>query len=101
MFALYTLGFRGEALASVCAVARVTLTTRTAHDEVGTEMTVEGGAPGRARPRGMPRGTIITVRDLFFNVPARLKFLKCAAAEAAHVTAPGAGVCPGLSGPAL
>jgi DNA mismatch repair protein MutL len=87
LFALHTLGFRGEALASAAAVARVTITTRTAEDEVGTEMTVEGGNPQAPGPRGTPRGTLVTVRDLFFNVPARLKFLKSAAAEAAHVTA--------------
>jgi len=87
LFALYTLGFRGEALASAAAVARVTITTRTPEDEVGTEMTVEGGLAGVPGPRGTPRGTIVTVRDLFFNVPARLKFLKSAAAEAAQVTA--------------
>jgi DNA mismatch repair protein MutL len=87
LFALHTLGFRGEALASAAAVARVTITTRTGEDEMGTEMTVEGGNAQPPGPRGTPRGTIVTVRDLFFNVPARLKFLKSSAAEAAHVTA--------------
>ena len=86
LFALYTLGFRGEALASAAAVGRVTITSRTPDDELGAEMTVEGGLPGLPGPRGTPRGTIVTVRDLFFNVPARLKFLKSAAAEAAQVT---------------
>ncbi len=86
LFALYTLGFRGEALASAAAVGRVTITSRTPDDEVGAEMTVEGGIPGTPSPRGTPRGTIVTVRDLFFNVPARLKFLKSAAAESAQVT---------------
>ncbi|MGI8588813.1 MAG: DNA mismatch repair endonuclease MutL [Chloroflexia bacterium] len=86
LFALHTLGFRGEALASASAVGRVTITTRTPEDESGTEMTVEGGQPGRPGPRGTPRGTIVTVRDLFFNVPARLKFLKSAPSESAHVT---------------
>ncbi len=86
LFALYTLGFRGEALASAAAVGRVTITSRTPDDEVGAEMTVEGGVPGVPGPRGTPRGTIVTVRDLFFNVPARLKFLKSAAAESAQVT---------------
>ena len=87
LFALHTLGFRGEALASISAVARVTLSTRTADAAVGHELTVEGGAPGQIGPRGMPRGTIVTVRDLFFNVPARLKFLKSGPSEAAHITA--------------
>ncbi len=86
LFALYTLGFRGEALASAAAVGRVTITSRTPDDEVGAEMTVEGGVPGVPGPRGTPRGTVVTVRDLFFNVPARLKFLKSAAAESAQVT---------------
>ncbi|HUS14664.1 MAG TPA: DNA mismatch repair endonuclease MutL, partial [Chloroflexia bacterium] len=86
LFALHTLGFRGEALASAAAVGRVTITTRTPDEEVGTEMTVEGGVPGPPGPRGTPRGTVVTVRDLFFNVPARLKFLKSAPSEAAHVS---------------
>jgi DNA mismatch repair protein MutL len=86
LFALYTLGFRGEALASISAVARVTLSTRQAADLMGTEMTVAGGEPSPLTPRGLPQGTIIAVRDLFYNVPARLKFLKTAAAETAHVT---------------
>jgi DNA mismatch repair protein MutL len=86
LFALYTLGFRGEALASISAVARVTLSTRTAATDLGTEVTVAGGEPQPPAPRGMPRGTILAVRDLFYNVPARLKFLKTAAAETAHVT---------------
>jgi DNA mismatch repair protein MutL len=86
LFALYTLGFRGEALASISAVARVTLSTRQAADPMGTEMTVAGGEPSPLTPRGLPQGTIITVRDLFYNVPARLKFLRTAAAETAHVT---------------
>ncbi len=87
LFALHTLGFRGEALASAAAVAQVTITTRTPEDEVGVEMTVAGGAPEPPRPRGTPRGTIVTVRELFYNVPARLKFLKSAAAESAQVSA--------------
>ncbi len=86
LFALYTLGFRGEALASISAVARVTLSTRRAADSMGTEMTVAGGEPSALTPKGLPQGTIIAVRDLFYNVPARLKFLKTAAAETAHVT---------------
>src|SRR4051794_31346712 len=63
LFALQTLGFRGEALASISAVARVTIGTRTADAEMGHEMSVEGGEPGRQGPRGLPRGTVITVRD--------------------------------------
>jgi DNA mismatch repair protein MutL len=86
LFALHTLGFRGEALASAAAVARVTVVSRTSDDEMGTEMTVEGGAPEAPRPRGAPRGSVVTVRDLFYNVPARLKFLKSAASEGAQVT---------------
>ncbi|MEG1523581.1 MAG: DNA mismatch repair endonuclease MutL [Clostridia bacterium] len=76
-----TLGFRGEALASVGAVARVYLTTRTASDELGTAVVYEGGVLKEHRRTGSPEGTTIEVRDLFFNVPARLKFLKSARSE--------------------
>ena len=74
--AISTLGFRGEALASISAVSRVELTTRTADEETGTEVRIEGGITSSSEPAGCPQGTTIIVRDLFFNTPARMKFLK-------------------------
>jgi len=71
-----TLGFRGEALASIGSIARLTLTSRPASQKVGAQLVVEGGKVGKVEPVGVPAGTVIRVEDLFFNVPARLKFLK-------------------------
>ena len=79
-----TFGFRGEALPSIASVARLKLVTRARGAPEGTEVVVEGGrAAGEAVGRG--RGTSIEVRELFFNVPARRKFLKSTGTEAAHV----------------
>ena len=74
--AISTLGFRGEALASVCAVSKVDLMTCTADDDVGTRYVIEGGEEILIDDVGSPVGTTIVVRDLFYNIPARLKFLK-------------------------
>lgn len=74
--AIGTLGFRGEALASVCAVARVELLTKNRNDENGTRYVVEGGEEKAFDLAGCPEGTTIIVRDIFYNVPARMKFLK-------------------------
>ena len=82
---LRTLGFRGEALPSIASVSRFTLRTRTAGEDEGTELTVEGNGEFSLRPCGTPIGTTIEVRDLFFNVPARRKFLRALATESAHV----------------
>jgi DNA mismatch repair protein MutL len=82
-----TLGFRGEALASVAAVSRVSVTTRAAGAESGMVMQSEGGKILDIREAGCPQGTDIMVRDLFFNTPARVKFLRRDAAEAAAVSA--------------
>ena len=71
-----TLGFRGEALASVSAVARVELLTRTAEEMAGTRYLIEGGEEKLLEDAACPQGTTIIVRDLFYNVPARMKFLK-------------------------
>ncbi len=81
--ALRTLGFRGEALASMGAVAAVTLASRPADAASGARVLAEHGALGDPTATAMPAGTIVTVRDLFARVPARLKFLKSAASEAA------------------
>lgn len=83
--AIRTLGFRGEALASIAAVAWVSLLTRAADDEVGTFLRVEGGQVALREGRASPRGTTVTVENLFYNVPARLKFLKSDATESAHI----------------
>ncbi len=71
-----TLGFRGEALASVCAVSRVELLTKQREDKLGSQYRIEGGEPLEYDRAGCPDGTTIIIRDLFFNTPARLKFLK-------------------------
>lgn len=80
--AIGTLGFRGEALASVAAVSRVELITRTADETAGTRYCLEGGDPVLFEDIGCPVGTTITVRDIFYNVPARMKFLKKDVTEA-------------------
>lgn len=74
--AISTLGFRGEALASICAVSKVELMTRTSDDETGTRFVIEGGEEVLFDEAGSPVGTTILVRDIFYNIPARLKFLK-------------------------
>ncbi|MBQ9083674.1 MAG: DNA mismatch repair endonuclease MutL [Clostridia bacterium] len=79
--AIGTLGFRGEALASICAMARVELLTRTADELAGTRYCIEGGDEQCIEDAGCPRGTTIIVRDLFYNTPARMKFLKKDVAE--------------------
>ena len=77
-----TLGFRGEALASIAAVARVELITRTEDELAGTRYVIEGGEEIELTDAGCSRGTTICVRDLFYNVPARMKFLKKDVGEA-------------------
>ena len=71
-----TLGFRGEALASVCAVAKVQLITKHTDDEIGTQYEIQAGEEVSYNDAGCPQGTTIIVRDLFYNIPARMKFLK-------------------------
>ena len=80
---IHTLGFRGEALASIASVARVEVLTRTEADEYACCYRIEGGEPLGIEPGARPVGTTITVNDLFYNTPARLKFLKKDAAEGA------------------
>jgi len=81
-----TLGFRGEALASIASVARVELTSRTEEAGAATRVLIEGGKMRDVKDAAHPRGTTIAVRDLFFNVPARRKFLKSEATESFHLT---------------
>ena len=85
--AIGTLGFRGEALAAIAAVSRVELLTRTADGALGTALTLEGGQVLEQEEAGCPQGTTLVVRDLFFNTPARQKFMKKDAAEGAAVFA--------------
>lgn len=87
LLGLSTLGFRGEALPSIASVARVHLATRSAESPVGVEMEIAGGKIQRIADHGMTPGTILTVRDLFFNTPARRKFLKSEQTELSHVAA--------------
>jgi DNA mismatch repair protein MutL len=76
LFQVLTLGFRGEALASIGSVSRMTLASRPASAQHGARLHVEGGLLGKVEPTGAPAGTSVRVEDLFQNVPARLKFLK-------------------------
>jgi DNA mismatch repair protein MutL len=81
LFRIATLGFRGEALAAIAAVARVTCRTRAVGEELGTYVRIEGGEIREQRPMARPPGTEMIVEDLFFNTPARRKFLKGEGAE--------------------
>ncbi|MGE5256104.1 MAG: DNA mismatch repair endonuclease MutL [Hyphomicrobiales bacterium] len=85
LFNIRTLGFRGEALPSIAAVSRFSLVTRDAASEAGTELTLEGGKLVNVAETGAPEGTLVTVRQLFFNTPARRKFLKSISTEMAHI----------------
>ena len=85
--AIRTLGFRGEALAAIASVSNVTLVTRERGAESGVAVVLEGGEPHPAEPVGCSEGTVITVQDLFFNTPARQKFMKKDSSEGAAVTA--------------
>ena len=87
LWSVRTLGFRGEALYSIAAVSRLMLLSRVAESQAGYEMSLHGGELVDAGAKGAPVGTAVTVRDIFYNLPARLKFLKSAPAEAAHITA--------------
>ena len=82
---LFTLGFRGEALASIAAVSKVEVITRTNDDIYGIKMTIEGGKIISKEDIGCPVGTTITVTDLFYNVPARKKFLKSDISESSNI----------------
>jgi DNA mismatch repair protein MutL len=87
LLSISTLGFRGEALPSIASIARVEMVTCAAGESSGTRMEIAGGKLLVCEDAGAPPGTTITVRDLFFNTPARRKFLKSENTELAHVTA--------------
>jgi len=86
LIAIGTLGFRGEALASIASVAKVELLTSIEGAAAGTRVAIEGGRMRDVKDAAHPRGTTISVRDLFFNVPARRKFLRSEATETFHLT---------------
>jgi DNA mismatch repair protein MutL len=83
--AVASLGFRGEALPSIASVARVRIASRPADLDSGTEVEAEGGQVTEPRPVGMPAGTVVEVRDLFYNTPARRKFLRTERTEFNHI----------------
>jgi DNA mismatch repair protein MutL len=85
LFHIRTMGFRGEALASIAAVAQVELKTRRAEDSIGTYIEVENSVVRKQEPAAAPNGTSIAMKNLFFNVPARRNFLKSNAAEMRHI----------------
>jgi DNA mismatch repair protein MutL len=85
LLSVATLGFRGEALPSIASVSRLHLETRDAGAASGTILEINGGKMARVEEAGLPEGTSITVRDLFFNTPARKKFLKAESTELSHI----------------
>jgi DNA mismatch repair protein MutL len=87
LLSIATLGFRGEALPSIASVARLQLETRVAEEASGTLVEIAGGNIIRVEDAGLPVGTTITIRDLFFNTPARRKFLKSEQTELSHIAA--------------
>ena len=86
LFLIKTMGFRGEALASIAAVAQVELMTRRSDDELGTKILIEGSVVKEQLPKPMSVGTNFTVKNLFFNIPARRNFLKSNEVEMRHIT---------------
>jgi DNA mismatch repair protein MutL len=87
LLAIATLGFRGEALPSIASVSRLEMTTRAQENATGTRVEIAGGKVLRYEDAGAPTGTTFTVRDLFYNTPARRKFLKSETTELSHITA--------------
>ncbi len=86
LFSLHTMGFRGEALASIAAVAQVTLQTRTEEDEVGTKLVISASKVTQQEVVSCPKGSNFLVENLFFNIPARRKFLKSNTTEMTNIT---------------
>jgi DNA mismatch repair protein MutL len=87
LLSIATLGFRGEALPSIASISRLEMETRAGDEPSGTRIEIVGGKVMRVEDAGVPQGTTFTIRDLFFNTPARRKFLKSEATELSHVTA--------------
>jgi DNA mismatch repair protein MutL len=86
LFRVRTMGFRGEALASIAAVSRLRLRSRRVDADLGNEISVEGGYPGPVQPCGCPVGTVVEVRNLLYNTPVRRKFLRAVATEFGHIS---------------
>ena len=86
LFSVHTLGFRGEALASIAEVSNFVLRSRTVDSEAGAELIVNGGQKSDVAPCGCPVGTAVEVRQLFFNTPVRRKFLRTTQTEMNHIT---------------
>src|SRR5579863_9549624 len=85
LLSVATLGFRGEALPTIASVSRLHLETRAADEDSGTVIEINGGKIFKVEEAGLPAGTSITIRDLFFNTPARKKFLKAESTELSHI----------------
>ena len=85
LFAIHTMGFRGEALASIAAISQVELRTRLRDSELGTQVIIEGSQIVSQQPTACPQGTSIAMKNLFFNVPARRNFLKKDSVELSHI----------------
>ncbi|HSC38245.1 MAG TPA: DNA mismatch repair endonuclease MutL, partial [Chitinophagaceae bacterium] len=85
LFRIRTMGFRGEALASIAAVAQVTLKTRRVEDETGTYIEIDNSVVRKQEPVAMPTGSNVAMKNVFFNVPARRNFLKSNASELRHI----------------
>jgi DNA mismatch repair protein MutL len=87
LLSIRTMGFRGEALPSIASVSRLTLETRAAEDDAGTVVEIAGGSMMRVEDAGLPVGTTIAVRELFYNTPARRKFMRSESTELGHIAA--------------
>ena len=85
LFTIRTMGFRGEALASIAAIAHVEMKTRRSDEEIGTTLEIEGNEVKKQQPSGIPTGTTISIKNLFYNVPARRNFLKSNTVESKHI----------------
>jgi len=85
LFAIRTMGFRGEAMASIAAIAQVELKTKRVEDELGTIIEIEGSKVADQRPEALPSGTSISIKNLFYNIPARRNFLKSNSVEMRHI----------------
>jgi DNA mismatch repair protein MutL len=95
LFSISTFGFRGEALPSIASVSRFTLVSRTAASDIGTKIEIAGGKLVKVSDEGAPCGTLVEVKHLFFNTPARQKFLKGSGTEAGHIADAVAGLALG------
>ncbi|MEZ4524974.1 MAG: DNA mismatch repair endonuclease MutL [Desulfobacterales bacterium] len=98
LFSIRTLGFRGEALPSIAAVSRFVMETRPSDRDTGTRLEIAGGTIRNVSEAGVPAGTMVCVKDIFFNTPARRKFMKSAVTEMGHIADTLAGIALGWPG---